>query len=82
MFINPLEPEQNGHRFPGNIVKCIFSNKNVSISNNISLKFVPRGPLYNALSLGQIIAWCQPGESEAMMILFTDAYMRHSASMG
>ena len=40
----------------------------------ISLKFVPEGPINNIPALVQIVAWHRPG-------YFTDAYMRHPASM-
>ena len=37
-----------------NIFKCIFLNENVWISINISLKFVPKGPINNIPALVQI----------------------------
>ena len=59
-------------------------NENDRISINISLKFVPKGLINNipaycsdnglAPSRRQAIIWTNDG-------LFTDAYMRHSASM-
>ena len=62
-----------------NIFKCIFLNENISISIQISLKFVPNGPIDNKSALVRVMAWHQPGHKplEAMMIQFTDAYMRH-----
>ena len=39
--LNILWPKQNGRHFPNDIFKCIFLNENVSISIQISLKFVP-----------------------------------------
>ena len=50
----------------------------------ISLKFVPYGQINNNPALVQIMAWRRLGDklfSEPIMALFTDAYMRHSASM-
>ena len=44
------------HHFP-DIFKCIFLNEDVRISIEISLKFVPRGPINNIPSLVQIMAW-------------------------
>ena len=64
--------------------KWIFLNKNVWILINISLKFVPKGPINNISALIQIMAWRRTGDkplSEPMMTQFNDAYMRHSASM-
>ena len=43
--------------------------------------FVPKGPINNILALVPIIAWRRPGDKplpELMMVMFTDAYMRHS----
>ena len=44
---NTLRPKQNGRHFPDDIFKRIFLNENVWISINFSLKFVPKGPIYN-----------------------------------
>ena len=35
--------------------------KHVWISIELSLEFVPKGPINNIPALGQIMAWCQPG---------------------
>ena len=67
-----------------NIFKWIFLNENVIISIEISLKSVPKGPINNIPALVQVMAWRRPGDkplSDLMMVKFTDAYMRHSASM-
>ena len=48
------------------------------------LKFVSNGPLNNISALAQIVAWRRPVEktlSEQLMVQFTDAYVRHLASM-
>ena len=45
----------------------------------ISLKFVPKGPINNIPALVQIMAWPQPGDkplSEPMLMQFPDAYVR------
>ena len=81
---NTLWPRQNGQHFQNDMVKCIFMNENIWISINISLKFVPKGEIKNIPALVQIMAWRQPGDkplSDPMMAQFTDAYVRHSASM-
>ena len=52
------------------IFKCIFLNENVYISINISLKFVPKGPINNIPALVPIMAWRRSGDkplSEPMM---------------
>ena len=69
-LINTLRPRQNGQHFADDIFKRIFSNENVRILIKISLKFVPRGPVYNIPALVQIMAWRHPGDkplSEPMM---------------
>ena len=60
--IDKLRPRQNGHHFPDGIFKCILLNENVWISIKISLKYVPKGPINNILSLLHIMAWRRLGE--------------------
>ena len=70
-WINTLRPRQDGRYFPDDIFKWIFSNENVWISINISVKFVPKGPVDNIPALGQIMAWRRPGDkplSQPMMV--------------
>ena len=70
-WVNTLRPRQNGRHFPDDILKWIFLNENVWISINISLKFVPGGPINNIPALVQIMAWRRPGDkplSEPMMV--------------
>ena len=84
LSFNTLKPRQNGRHFPDDIFKCIFLNEDAWISIKISLKFVPKGPINNILALVQVMAWRRLGDkplSEPMPTRFTDAYMRHSASM-
>ena len=69
--VNILRPGQNGRLFPDDIFKKIFLNENIWISINISLKFVPRGPINNIPTLVQVMAWHQPGDkplSEPVMV--------------
>ena len=59
--------------------KTHFHNETFRISIEISLKFVPKGPINNIPALvqairRQAIIWTSDGQ-------FTDAYMHHSASM-
>ena len=51
-ILNTLRPRQNGRQFPIDIFKWIFLNENVWISINISLKFVPKGPINNIPNIG------------------------------
>ena len=68
---NTLSPRQNGRHFPNDIFKLIFLNENVWISIDISLKFVPKGPINNIPTMVQIMAWRRPGDkpsSRPMMV--------------
>ena len=83
-IVNTLRPRQDGRHFADDTFKRIFLNENVIISTKISLKFVPKVSIYNIPALVLIMACHRPGDkplSEPMMVLSTDAYMRHSASM-
>ena len=69
--VNTLRPRQNGRHFPDDIFKWIFLNENVRISINISLKFVPKGPINNIPIYVHVMAWRRPGDkplSEPMMV--------------
>ena len=69
--LNTLRPRQNRRHFADDIFKCIFLNENVWTSINISVKFVPKGPINHIPALVQIMAWRRPGDkplSEPMMI--------------
>ena len=68
--INTLRPRQNGGHFADDIFKCIFLNETICISIQISLKFVPKGPINNISAWVQIMACRRPGDkplSELMM---------------
>ena len=58
---NKLRPRQNGRHFTDDLFKCIFLNENVWIPIEISLKFVPKGPINNIAVLVQIMAKRRPG---------------------
>ena len=62
--------EKNGHPFPDGIFKRIFLNANVWSSIDISLKFVPKGPINNIPALVQIMSGRRPDEPlpEQMMV--------------
>ena len=66
-----IEAETNVCKFADDIFKSIFLNEDISISIEISLKFVARGPINNIPDLVQIMAWRQTGNkrlSEPIMI--------------
>ena len=69
--LNTLRPRQNGRHFPDDSLKWIFLNENAWISIEVSMKFVPNGPINNIPSLVQIMAWRRPGDkplSEPMLV--------------
>ena len=71
-IVNTLRLRQNGRHFADDTFKPIFVNENIRISITISLKFVPKVPIYNIPALVQIMAWRRPGDkslSEPMMDL-------------
>ena len=68
---NTLRPRQNGRHFADDTFKRIFVNENVTIFIEMSLKFVPKGPINNIPALVQIMAWRRPGDEplcEPMMV--------------
>ena len=70
-WVTTLRPIQNWCHFTDNIFKCIFMNEDVRILFKISLKVVPKGPVYNIPALVLIKACCRPGNtplSEPMMV--------------
>ena len=70
--------------FQDDIFKCIFVNKGVKIYIKNSLQCVPRGATDIIPALVQILAWRRPGHKplfEPYDGYFTEAYMRHSASV-
>ena len=71
LIFNTLRPRLNGRHFADDTFKCIFLNKNVWIPIEISLTFVPKGPINNIPALVQIMAWRRPGDTplfEPMMV--------------
>ena len=67
-----LRPRQNGRHFADDILKCISLNENVWIPIEISLKFIPTGPIDTIPALVQIMAWRRAGDkplSEPMMVI-------------
>ena len=71
LLINSLRPRQNRRHFPYGVFKCNFLNENVWIPIEISMEFVPRGPINNIPTLVQVMAWRRPGDkplSEPTMV--------------
>ena len=46
-YFNTLRPREIGRHFAEDTLKCIFLNEYVWISIEISVKFVPKGPVNN-----------------------------------
>ena len=70
---------QDGRHFADDISICIFVNKKLSNLIEISLRFVPKGPIDNIPALVKIMAWHRMGDkplSVSMLTLSTDP-MRH-----
>ena len=83
LWVNTLRPKQNKYHL-ADIFKCIFLNENVLISIKISLKFIPKGPINNILTLVQIMAWHWLGRQAITWTnddYITDAYMRPLGSI-
>ena len=62
------------------IFKRVSLNGNIKILIQMSLKFVPKGPIDNKSAMIQVMAWWQTGDKplpEAMMNQFTNPYMQH-----
>ena len=58
------------------IFKCIFMNEKLRILIQISLKFVPKGPIDNKSALVQVMAWRRTSDKplrEPMLDEFNDA---------
>ena len=67
-----MRSRQNDRRFAVDTLKRIFLNENVGILIQISLKFVPKGPINNNPGLDQIMAWRRSGDkplSEPKMVI-------------
>ena len=60
--LKTLRPRQNGRHFTDDTLKLIFLNENVKNSTNISLKFVPKGPINNIPALVEIMACRRSGD--------------------
>ena len=71
-LFNSLRPRWNKCHFADDIFKYIFLNENVLSLIEISLKFIPKGPINNTPALVQIMACRRPGDKplpEPIMII-------------
>ena len=66
-----LNTRQDGRHFPDDIFKYILLNENMRLSIKTSLKFAPKGPIDNILTLAHMMVWSRPGDnplSEPVMV--------------
>ena len=61
-YINSSPPGQNGSHFTHDLFKCIFLNEKCCILSQLSLTFVPKGPVDNKRALVQVMAWRRIGD--------------------
>ena len=66
-LVNSLRPRSNRRHFADDMFKCISLIENVSILIQISLKFVPMGPINNIPALVQIMASLVPSRRQAII---------------
>ena len=67
--VNTMRPRKNGCHFPDNIFRCVFFYESWCILIEISLKFLPKGPINNSigsdnglvLNRSQAIIWTKDG---------------------
>ena len=57
-----LRQAKRGRHFADDTFKCILLNEKVYIFIRISMKFVPKGPIYYESALVQVMAWRQTGD--------------------
>ena len=76
---------QNFIHFADDIFMWILLNEKFCISIQISLKFVPNGPIDNESALFQVMAWCRTGNKplpETTRTQCTDAHIRGTRGRG
>ena len=82
--LNILRPKLNGRHCTNDTFKCFFLNENIWFWIEMSLNLIHKGSFNSIPALVWIMGCGRPGHrplSEPIMSCFTDAYMRHSASM-
>ena len=76
---NSIPPGQNGRHF-ADFFEHIFLNEYMKILIQISLKFLPKGPINNDSTLVEVMEWYQIGDKplpKPLLTQFTDTYMGH-----
>ena len=73
MSVNSSPPGQNSRHFADDIFRCVFVNEKFYILIEISLKFVPKGPINNIPALVQIMAWRWIGDKPLFEPMLPDS---------
>ena len=60
---NSFANDKNVHHFADEILECIFMNEKFVILIQISIMFVPMGPINNKSASVQVIAWRRAGDN-------------------
>ena len=60
--VNSSPPRQNSRHFADDIFRCIFLYEKFCILIQISLKFLPKGPIDKESSLVQVMVWRRTGD--------------------
>ena len=77
-----MRPRANDRQSANDIFKFIFVNEKCYILIQISLEYVPDGPISNNSELVQIMFWYRLGEKPTEPdLVYWRIYMRHSVSV-
>ena len=79
-----IPKSRNGRQFPDDIFNSVVLSENCSILIQISLKYVPKGPINNKLAWVRIMHWSRSEDkplSQPRIAWFGDEYVRHAALM-
>ena len=69
-----LRQRQNGRHFADVLFKCVFLKENMCVVIEISLKFIPEGPIDNKSALVQVMAWHLLGAKALSEPILTHIY--------
>ena len=81
-WVNSSLSGQNDRHFADSIFKCISVIERAQIAIQISLNFVPKGPIYYLSTLVQIMACCRPGDKPLTEPMFTDSLTHICSTRG
>ena len=81
-WVNSSSPWQNGHYFAIDILRCIFVKEKYCILIKNSLKFVPKGQIYNNIVLVKIMPWRRKSDKPLSKPNFDPIHWRIYAALG